>query len=625
MMSALRQLSALLWKNWLIRIRNPCASLLEFVVPIIYGLMIVGFPSEDNKFHSKRIDENMTYDSYEYNKYEECDGNIRCKEKPYPLYLNKSLLKSERSRLSRDSKMIDLAISLNITLVQSRPIRVFYSPGNAFSRDLMQRFQDLSGANVTELNDQEYVIKELKKFGDKFGQFDEDYEPFGFIFEALPTNGSTIFDYRFVNLRDFEESMKRVYGSKVHTNDKRQIISDHWLYNYRYRFCKFQIILNEALLNKLTKDSRNNEITIESWVEKTNPKFVNQREPSSFMTSFLLVYSFFIMCVLLTQRLVNEKSKRIREMLRIMTVSDLVFWFSHFFNCFALILIDSILFTLLSIIFGTSFFSRVNPIIFFTVFNLFGIQLILFFMVFSVFFDKPIMAKYLSTVAFGILLVMMVVSVNLKNGLSLWIIVASLLPMTPLNINIELFLEVISDGSDFGFAQLFESTKHYKPITVFHVAVVQLLSIPLYCFLLWYLDAVVPTKYGITRPINFLCMPSFYRSPDKCNDEERVPIASKDNFETEPDNRKVAISLKKVNKVFNSGKGVHDMTFNIFEGQITALLGHNGAGKTTTMNLITGLYNPDSGVIKVNGHNIVTDTYNARRSLCLCPQVDKEF
>ena len=27
---------------------------------------------------------------------------------------------------------------------------------------------------------------------------------------------------------------------------------------------------------------------------------------------------------------------------------------------------------------------------------------------------------------------------------------------------------------------------------------------------------------------------------------------------------------------------------NIFNGQITALLGHNGAGKTTTMNMITG-------------------------------------
>ena len=33
---------------------------------------------------------------------------------------------------------------------------------------------------------------------------------------------------------------------------------------------------------------------------------------------------------------------------------------------------------------------------------------------------------------------------------------------------------------------------------------------------------------------------------------------------------------------------VEGMTLNIYEGQITALLGHNGAGKTTTISMLTG-------------------------------------
>ena len=33
---------------------------------------------------------------------------------------------------------------------------------------------------------------------------------------------------------------------------------------------------------------------------------------------------------------------------------------------------------------------------------------------------------------------------------------------------------------------------------------------------------------------------------------------------------------------------VNELNLNMYEGQITALLGHNGAGKTTTMSILTG-------------------------------------
>lgn len=34
--------------------------------------------------------------------------------------------------------------------------------------------------------------------------------------------------------------------------------------------------------------------------------------------------------------------------------------------------------------------------------------------------------------------------------------------------------------------------------------------------------------------------------------------------------------------------GIRDLNLNLYEGQITVLLGHNGAGKTTTMSMLTG-------------------------------------
>ena len=44
-------------------------------------------------------------------------------------------------------------------------------------------------------------------------------------------------------------------------------------------------------------------------------------------------------------------------------------------------------------------------------------------------------------------------------------------------------------------------------------------------------------------------------------------------------------------QVYKKGSrpAVKCMTLNMFEGQITALLGHNGAGKTTTISMLTGV------------------------------------
>ena len=50
-------------------------------------------------------------------------------------------------------------------------------------------------------------------------------------------------------------------------------------------------------------------------------------------------------------------------------------------------------------------------------------------------------------------------------------------------------------------------------------------------------------------------------------------------------NLQVIFSLLKGEKL-----AVDSLNLNMYEGQITALLGHNGAGKTTTISILTGTY-----------------------------------
>jgi branched-chain amino acid transport system ATP-binding protein len=68
-----------------------------------------------------------------------------------------------------------------------------------------------------------------------------------------------------------------------------------------------------------------------------------------------------------------------------------------------------------------------------------------------------------------------------------------------------------------------------------------------------------------------------------------------------PAKAKVMLSVKGVNKRFGGLQALSDVGVTIREGMIYGLIGPNGAGKTTFFNVITGLYQPDSGSFELDG------------------------
>ncbi len=62
-----------------------------------------------------------------------------------------------------------------------------------------------------------------------------------------------------------------------------------------------------------------------------------------------------------------------------------------------------------------------------------------------------------------------------------------------------------------------------------------------------------------------------------------------------------AIAVEHISKNYGSFRAVDDLTFEVFSGEIFALLGPNGSGKTTTIRMVLDILKPDAGRISVLG------------------------
>ena len=64
------------------------------------------------------------------------------------------------------------------------------------------------------------------------------------------------------------------------------------------------------------------------------------------------------------------------------------------------------------------------------------------------------------------------------------------------------------------------------------------------------------------------------------------------------------IEMSGIQKAFNGNVVLKDVQFQLADGEIHALMGENGAGKSTMMKILTGIYERDNGVIKVDGEEV---------------------
>lgn len=77
----------------------------------------------------------------------------------------------------------------------------------------------------------------------------------------------------------------------------------------------------------------------------------------------------------------------------------------------------------------------------------------------------------------------------------------------------------------------------------------------------------------------------------------------------------IFVKMENISKSFGPVKANDNINFEVKKGEIHALLGENGAGKSTLMNMLSGLYKPDSGSIYIHGKTV--NIGNPRESMAM--------
>uniref|UniRef100_A0A8D2E1V0 ABC transporter domain-containing protein n=1 Tax=Sciurus vulgaris TaxID=55149 RepID=A0A8D2E1V0_SCIVU len=268
-----------------------------------------------------------------------------------------------------------------------------------------------------------------------------------------------------------------------------------------------------------------------------------------------------------------------------------------------------------------------DPLLVFSFLLLYGINTILFAFMLTTFFSKANTAVTIGSLIYFV------------SYLPYFVIGPHYVQMT---FSIKLFSCLLSNvAMTFGISLLVKFEKVgvqwqdlKKPFSLYdnfafgHVMVMLLVDALLYVIVIWYVEMVFLGSYSVPQS-QFIFMKVGLKTYRNSISFKALKESYDGFFEPEPEHLVARIQIKNLTKVFKMGntvkEAVRNLTLNLYEGQITALLGDNGAGKTTTLSMLTGLLPPTSGKASIYGFEITKDMVHIRKSLGFCPQHDLLF
>uniref|UniRef100_A0A8C9W4L0 ATP binding cassette subfamily A member 5 n=1 Tax=Scleropages formosus TaxID=113540 RepID=A0A8C9W4L0_SCLFO len=401
--------------------------------------------------------------------------------------------------------------------------------------------------------------------------------------------------------------------------------------NYWYSgFVRLQALIDAAIIQMQTKRSVRREMRDLHVVMMGQPSAVEVQTFPHALISIYLVLAFTPFVSFLIVNVAAEKERRLKDAMTMMGLYDSAFWLSWGLLYAALVTTMSVLMAIIATC--TALFPNSDFLVIFLLIFLYGISSIFFSFMLTPLFKKPKFASTVGsmlTVVFGCLSLFTVLMKDFPQAL-VWAL--CLLSPSAFSIGIAqvVYLEAQGDGAVF-------STLTSGPHAVYVPLLMLVLDCILYLLLAIYLDQVLPGEFGMRRSFLYFLKPSYWSKDRK----QYVEVSSVFEFEM---NGKPTLdeSVEPISPEFRGKEAIRygpnvsnfvvdscvkGFTFDIYEGQITALLGHSGAGKSTLLNILCGICPPTDGSATIYGSTVseIAEGVEMRQLVGICPQFNIMF
>lgn len=200
--------------------------------------------------------------------------------------------------------------------------------------------------------------------------------------------------------------------------------------------------------------------------------------------------------------------------------------------------------------------------------------------VISAFFDKVKSATTASAFAWYLSYVPYYLTYEKFHQVSGWLkVLCCLCPNSGMGYGLLLISRLEKNGIGLGWVSFWKSDNVYDTISVAAICGIMLLSALIFFGIALYLDNIFPGSYGVAKPWNYIFQKKFWKYKQFHDNENGYDgeMANNEllsnNFESEPMNRQAGIEIRNLSKAFGSKTVVDNLSMNMFEEQITVLLG----------------------------------------------------